>query len=149
MEGELTSGLPQAVAIGLLPKKTLTNYIPFPTNTNQFDSLTSDAEWVGVYIYNVEEKNKHYFTYLHDPQLSETEFKQANRKIIHDLFLLLQKRGMVFDELADIFHNRSNHHHRIDQGRYLVLISLLRQMYEVAGCCRNIMSHYTANENPY
>jgi len=79
----------------------------------------------GVYVYEVETKKSDYFTYLHDSKLSVEKFNEANRIVVHDLFTLLQ-HGVIFSQLADIFHNLEHVDDRKDKGRYIVLVNLLR-----------------------
>lgn len=77
-----------------------------------------------AYIYIINPKQCNYFTYLHDPILSDNNFNKANRDAVHDLFVLLQ-HGVVFSQLADIFHNSERTKVRADKGRYIVLVNLL------------------------
>jgi len=91
----------------------------------QFANMINNQLAHAAYIYEINPKQCDYFTYLHDALVSDEVFKKANRDIVHDLFLLLQK-GMVFTQLADVFHNNENgHENRRDKGRYIVLINLL------------------------
>lgn len=83
-----------------------------------------------VYLYQVDNKKCDYFTYLHDPSLSDAAFKAGNDKAVYDLFTLLCK-GVVFPQLADIFHNTEHVNEREDKGRYMVLVNLLRDIGEL------------------
>ncbi len=78
-----------------------------------------------AYVYDVKKADVGYFTYLHDPKLTNQEFKQANRVIVHDLFKLLQQ-GQVFNQLADLFHDSERKSKRPDSGRYIVLAQMLK-----------------------
>jgi hypothetical protein len=91
----------------------------------QFAEMIDDQLEHNVYVYEVNPKQCDYFTYLHDPRINDEIFKKANHDVVHDLYHLLQK-GMVFPQLADIFHNNElNHDNRYDKGRYIVLLNLL------------------------
>ncbi|MDX1901632.1 MAG: hypothetical protein SFW66_06465 [Gammaproteobacteria bacterium] len=91
-----------------------------------FKNLVDNSRSHTAYIYRVNTTQQNYFTYLHDPQLSNDQYTTANKMIVHDLFLLLQ-HGLVFNQLADLYHNLDHVADRDDKGRYLVLASLLRR----------------------
>lgn len=105
-----------------LPLKAYEEYIAFTKMIKQ------GGEGV-IYVYDVNPEAGNYFTYLHDPDISENEFEKANRHAVNDLFILLQ-RGIVFHQLADIFHNLEHVKSRKDAGRYMVLVNILRDFGE-------------------
>lgn len=84
-----------------------------------------DCHYVYVYHYKIPPTSFDYSTYLHDSRLSEEQFNVANEIVVHDLYTLF-KRGVVFPQLGDIFHNLENKKDkRDDKGRYRVLANLL------------------------
>ncbi|MDX1902313.1 MAG: hypothetical protein SFW66_10010 [Gammaproteobacteria bacterium] len=85
-----------------------------------------------AYVYRVNSNQRNYFTYLHDIALTDKQFHEANRKAVHDLFVLLSK-GLVFNQLADLYHNLDAKRYRPDRGRYIVLADLLRRMESGSG----------------
>lgn len=103
----------------LQPHLTPGEFIDFKKMVNNFDIYTA-------YVYKIDPTNCDYFTYLHDIRLSHTAFEAANEKSVHDLFTLLAQ-GVVFPQLADIFHNSEHVNDRNDKGRYMVLVNLLRE----------------------
>ncbi|MBV9576033.1 MAG: hypothetical protein JO149_05375 [Gammaproteobacteria bacterium] len=80
-----------------------------------------------AYIYKVASDHTDYFTYLHDSVLSHETFCAANRVTINDLLRLLAN-GIVYHQLADIFHNANINERRLDRGRYFVLTNLLTRL---------------------
>lgn len=122
----LTSIIPTPIMIGKIGK--ILDYVKSKANEKdyeQFAEMVNDHAEHSVYVYEINPKQCDYFTYLHDARITDEVFRKASRDIVHDLFILLQK-GMVFPQLADIFHNKENgHKSRYDQGRYIVLINLL------------------------
>ena len=92
-----------------------------------FTALITDTSDLSIYYYKVRREDEGYFTYLHDPSLTDVEFEEACRYAIHDLAKLLKEDNLVFHQLADIFHNRTNCTDRTDQGRYLILPALVRR----------------------
>jgi|GEM_PF-6144707 len=90
-----------------------------------FTTLVGCADdQVTAYSYLLDSKNK-YRIYLHDPELSTEEFNRLSNLVLDDLVSLLG-RGLVFDQLADIFHNtEQRQHEREDVGRYRTLVNLL------------------------
>lgn len=87
----------------------------------QLKSLIGDATNLEVYVYKAPSS---YFTYLHDAQQTWNQFSLAVKKNVHDLFMLLRE-GIVFPQLADIFHTHSDEEQRDDKGRYQALVQLL------------------------
>lgn len=75
-----------------------------------------------AYVY---EANEDYFTYLNDTQLTDDQIAAASRKTINDLMRLLEE-GFVYDRLIDLFHNKEGKEPRMDDGRYYLLVNLLR-----------------------
>lgn len=66
------------------------------------------------------EAPKGYFTYLYEVKDSD-DFREACLAGISDLCSLLDKKGIFFNSLADIFHNNSAEKPRADGGRYRIL----------------------------
>ncbi|MDP1574983.1 MAG: hypothetical protein Q8L78_08675 [Coxiellaceae bacterium] len=93
------------------------------------NDLMSHSPQPFVYIYS---SSPDYFIYLSDPNLSADVFQKASRAAIYDLGKLLN-RGMVYHQLADIFHNSTSGTQREDLGRYLTLAGLLRQFFINSG----------------
>jgi hypothetical protein len=85
-----------------------------------------------IYVYEVDPKQCDYLTYLQNPRLSLAQYQWANRAAINDLFSLFG-RGVVFNQLADIFHNLESAVVRSDGGRYHVLINLFWGMFFGSG----------------
>lgn len=132
---QLASKLPEPMGVQQHDLKDILALIPervTPQDLEQFKKMTESDTPVSVYCYEVTSENTGYFTYLHDPSLSEREFNQACRNAIYDLCVLLKENGLVFHQLADIFHNTTSHKARTDNGRYLVLTPLIRRFYEVS-----------------
>ncbi len=79
-----------------------------------------------VYVYYLKKEHKNYFTYLHDPLISNKDFGITNQIIVLDLCTLFSN-GFVYSQLADIFHNREiSVRYNSDNGRYRVLSDLLQ-----------------------
>lgn len=97
-----------------------------------FENLVGEFENgdnLDAYVYEAKDD---YFTYLHET-MSYKEYFHANEVIVHDLCVLL-KNGLVYDRLADIFHNTENSHdNREDRGRYQILVDLLRPDFFLGG----------------
>ena len=91
----------------------------------KFTEMTGTFPSRSAYLYKVDPRECDYFTYLHDPILSDEAYRKANRAAVHDLYALLA-RGVVFTQLGDIFHNSEHIKDRDDRGRYIVLVNLLR-----------------------
>lgn len=83
--------------------------------------MISDKTDLEVYVYKA---SPDYFTYLHDKQQSLSQFTSSVKKNVHDLFILLRE-GIVFSQLADIFHTHLDQKNRDDKGRYQALVQLL------------------------
>lgn len=83
-----------------------------------------------VYIYQVPPNASDYFTYLHDPGVPNELFFKIIEQVTHDLIVLLQK-GLVFPQLADIFHNKD--FGRSDGGRFIILANLLKDLSAGSG----------------
>jgi hypothetical protein len=96
-----------------------------PEALQQFSDRIGNNDSRTAYIYKVNPKECDYFTYLHDVVLSDAEYEKANRVAVHDLYTLLG-HGVVFPQLADLFHNSEHVDDREDKGRYLVMVNLLR-----------------------
>lgn len=90
-----------------------------------FKKMTGTFPARSAYVYKVDPRQCDYFTYLHDPALSDAAYSKANRAAVHDLYSLLL-RGVVFTQLGDIFHNSEHVEDRDDRGRYIVLVNLVR-----------------------
>lgn len=103
-----------------------------PDEIAKFKKMVGDEAIRSAYIYKVD-KHCDYFTYLYDVRLSDEAFERANDRVVNDLFLLLGK-GIVFHQLADIFHNLEHQDYREDKGRYIVLANLL--VYDEQGTGR-------------
>lgn len=87
----------------------------------QFVDLIGDTRDLEVYVYKAPVS---YFTYLHDEHQSFRDFTASVKRNVHDLFVLLRE-GIVFSQLADIFHTHSDEDGRLDKGRYQALVQLL------------------------
>lgn len=87
----------------------------------QFLDLIGDTKDLEVYVYKAPVS---YFTYLHDEHQSFRDFTASVKRNVHDLFVLLRE-GIVFSQLADIFHTHSDEEERVDKGRYQALVQLL------------------------
>lgn len=94
----------------------------------QFSLMVGTKESYGAYLYQVDKNHHDYFTYLHDSTLTDKEFSEANRISIYNLCILLSL-GIVYPQLADLFHNKEpSHHKRQDKGRYIVLTDLINDV---------------------
>lgn len=112
--------------------KTLVSQHKLDENTKQsfLNSIRAKKDAYKVYIY---EADKHYFTYLHNPKLSTKEFFSSAKVALNNLIVLLQQ-GIVYDRIADLFHNQeSGAAERVDAGRYLALVNLMRNMRRSGG----------------
>lgn len=107
----------------------LNQYVKDPKENENLKKMIGNRKYYGIYLYEIDPKKGDYFTYLHDPTISSMHFQNINRIIIHDLFTLLQN-GVIFSQLADLFHNLEHVGDRQDKGRYLVLVNLLRNFYK-------------------
>lgn len=112
--------------VGITP---LTGFYDWLSTRAKPEEFQTFKEMVGnnnnrmAYVYKVT-PDCHYFTYLHDPSLSDEEFESANEIAINDLCNLLGK-GLVFHQLADLFHNKEHNTFRVDKGQYKVLTNIL------------------------
>lgn len=80
---------------------------------------------VNAYVYEFCDRS--YFCYLHHRSLDKIQFAQAREAMLHDLFLLA-RHGIVYTALADLFHNLEQMEERDDQGYYLPLVDLFRNL---------------------
>ncbi|ARB93173.1 SidJ family T4SS effector polyglutamylation protein [Legionella longbeachae] len=87
----------------------------------QFLDLIGETADLEVYVYKAPAT---YFTYLHDEHQSFRDFTASVKRNVNDLFVLLRE-GIVFSQLADIFHTHSEEEGRLDKGRYQALVQLL------------------------
>lgn len=70
-----------------------------------------------------------YFIYLHDPlkEPSSSKYTMARQRLICDLFTLA-KNGLIFSQMADIFHrSEASRVTRDDAGRYMAMNFLVRE----------------------
>ncbi|RZI43793.1 hypothetical protein EGT07_08490 [Herbaspirillum sp. HC18] len=81
-----------------------------------------------AYVYQCAADN---FTYLHQAESPEA-FGEAAWKGLHDVFVLSDKGGVIFHQLADIFHCRVGDRAGRDGGRYQALSSFF---YDSNGSC--------------
>lgn len=127
-EEKLAGYVPESEYVG-----NIKNILPWLKNKTTPESLANFEKMVGfrerhtVYIYRVDAQHRDYFTYLHSPNISDQEFIIALRKIISDL-CNLTANGIIYTQLADIFHNSEETEKRSDSGRYIVLTNLLSLM---------------------
>lgn len=125
-ELKLQSSLPEPLSITQV-SRVLTWLAPHvsPEAYQKFSAMTGGSDNRVAYIYKVNPEHCNYFTYLHDANLSEEEFQRANAMAVHDLYTMFA-HGIIFPQLADLFHNSEHVDDRDDKGRYLVLVNLLR-----------------------
>ncbi len=110
-------------------KKWISSNITNQKQKKDLYEMIGDKNRYAAYEYHVDNSKNNYFTYLHDISISNDEFHRVNRIVIHDLFTLF-KHGVIFSQLADIFHNLEHVTDRADKGRYIVLVNLLRNFYK-------------------
>lgn len=118
----LQSDLPKPLGVYPVKRTEILQQCCQSPHYEQFIELISDSEELEVYVYNAPLS---YFTYLHDEQQTISELASSVKKNMHDLFVLL-KEGIVFTQLADIFHTQVNKELREDKGRYYALVQLLK-----------------------
>ncbi|KTD06092.1 substrate of the Dot/Icm secretion system [Legionella gratiana] len=118
----LQSELPQPLGLYSIKRTEILENCNHNPDYEQFIELISDMTELDVYVYKAPLA---YFTYLHDEQQTFSELASSLQKNIHDLFVLL-KEGIVFPQLADIFHTGSDKDCREDMGRYYTLVQLLK-----------------------
>lgn len=132
---DLSSKLPKPISISCkLSRDEILEFIRNSGHTDEisvFRKMINDNENPHIYYYEVEKEDSGYFIYLHDPSLTKEDFAIGCRRSIHDLAKLLKEDGLVFSQLADIFHNTSSSRQRTDSGRYLVLAPLIRRSNDV------------------
>lgn len=87
----------------------------------RFQALIDDSKDLEVYVYKAPLS---YFTYLHDEHQNLEQLTTSVKTNVHDLFVLLRE-GIVFPQLADIFHTHFDEDEREDKGRYQALVQLL------------------------
>lgn len=133
IEFKLLGGFADAMGLIKLTRRALRKMIKLEHaefTKSDFYSLTSfvSKDNYIVYVYKVSHMMPGYHTYLHDPQISQPDFSQSNKITVTNLSKLLS-HGVIFDRLADIFHNvvdnLSANTNRPDLGRYIVLANLL------------------------
>lgn len=74
-----------------------------------------------------------YFTYLHEASLTDEEFFNSAATAF-DTYIILLNQGIVFSQLADIFHNQeTGASARGDGGRYFTLVNLMRESMSGSG----------------
>lgn len=97
-------------------------------NVDAFTKMIGKKEQYYAYVYQVDKQHRDYFVYLNDPSLSDEDFRIASHNAIKNLLLLLAQ-GLIFNQLADIFHNtETGSQRRPDLGRFIVLSNLLSPM---------------------
>ncbi|WP_115712177.1 SidJ family T4SS effector polyglutamylation protein [Legionella sainthelensi] len=118
----LQSELPQPLGLYSMKRTEILEKCNLASNYEQFIELIGDMTELNVYVYKAPLA---YFTYLHDEQQTFSELTSSVQKNIHDLFVLLEE-GIVFPQLADIFHTGNDKDCREDKGRYYALVQLLK-----------------------
>jgi|GEM_PF-2764354 len=123
----LLSDLPQPVGI-----MAFTDLVEWLNNEPACDPASRDTFLNMIYengsnayttfVYDMNGQQKTWLRYLHSPVIAASSFREANYRVVHDLCVLLQK-GVVYAEMADIFHNHDGN--RPDGGRYRVFINIL------------------------
>jgi hypothetical protein len=117
----LESDIPHPLGQYSAGKAALLSLCKDQPNYDTLLELIDDSDNLEVYVY---EAPLSYFTYLHDEHQSIEELALAVKRNTHDLFILLRE-GIVFPQLADIFHTRVDSGSRQDRGRYYALVQLL------------------------
>ena len=82
-----------------------------------------------------------YFLYRNDPAIAETDFRAASFKTLKTLFNLA-KHNLIHFSLIDLFHNLSGQD-RLDQGRYLWMVDIIRSELKGSGAGR-LHNHHGA-----
>jgi hypothetical protein len=118
----LKSKLPTPLAQYSVPLNVVLNCIDDSVDSATFRALIIEDKTIEIYAYKASED---YFTYLHEKDQTLEELNQAVKTNVHDLFMLLRD-GIVFPQLADLFHTQYNKEARSDKGRYQTLVQLLR-----------------------
>lgn len=134
----LKSYIPTPLKLLQLSHQSLMIWLSKQTNLDTQSLINSigHAPYHGVLCYQVDSQYADYFTYLHDPALPFSQFVMANRRAVHDLCRLMGE-GILFHQLADLFHNsEKNHEARSEGGRYTVLIDLILNQLNYKGSGR-------------
>jgi hypothetical protein len=118
---DLESELPTPLGQHSISRAALQKFRNSP-GFDKLQALIADKRNLEVYVYRAPSS---YFTYLHNSAQTLEQFSAAVKKNTHDLFVLLRE-GIVFPQLADMFHTHSHENERTDQGRYQALVNLLR-----------------------
>lgn len=125
-ELHLDCHFPQAKGIFRITHNVIEWLKPYLTQPSleAFQDMVGTHPSYTAYVYQVDHNHTDYFTYLHNPKLSDQEFATACRSAITNLCKLLGQ-GLVYAQLGDIFHNKEHKDEREDKGRYIVLANLL------------------------
>lgn len=118
---DLQSNLPQPLSQYTVKRSEILELCNRSPNYESFLSLIENAPQLAVYVYKAPLS---YFTYLHDEHQNLQELSTSVLTNVHDLFTLLRE-GIVFPQLADIFHTHADKEQREDKGRYQALVQLL------------------------
>ena len=118
---DVHSELPEPLGQYSVKKSEILELCSGARDYEQLVALIADTKDLEVYVYKAPPT---YFTYLHDEHQSFKQFTSSVKKNVHDLFALLRE-GIVFPQLADIFHTHSSAEERDDKGRYQALVQLL------------------------
>lgn len=118
---DLQSHLPTPLGQYSVKRTAILDKCNTSSNYRQFLGLIADTEDLEVYVYKAPAS---YFTYLHNEHQSLSDFTASVKINVHDLFVLF-KEGIIFPQLADIFHTHSGEDEREDKGRYQALVQLL------------------------
>lgn len=118
---DLQSELPQPLGQYSVKKSEILEISRLSPNSERFRDLIDDAKDLEVYVYKAPLS---YFTYLHDEHQNLEQLTTSVKTNVHDLFVLLRE-GIVFPQLADIFHTHIGEDEREDKGRYQSLVQLL------------------------
>lgn len=103
---DLRSEIPTAV--GVFTVNSIKEYLQEHLTEKNTDNFLSAIDWDGTddssdaYVYKA--INENYFIYLRDSKVSFDDFLRSALICMHD-FLILLKQGLVYDRLADMFHD--------------------------------------------
>ncbi|OGT31459.1 MAG: hypothetical protein A3E87_03790 [Gammaproteobacteria bacterium RIFCSPHIGHO2_12_FULL_35_23] len=138
----LKSTLPTAKYAGYVEGNLLTYFnvgeaLATLPGYSEFITLVGDLNRPDLAIYCYE-ADASYFKYLHEhsdenPLQEWQQFCMASENACYDLYTLFLRLGIIYNRLADIFHNTEHQHDRDDKGRYQVLTSLMRVVRNIKG----------------
>ncbi|CZH24708.1 T4SS meta-effector polyglutamylase SidJ [Legionella pneumophila serogroup 1] len=118
---DVHSKLPQPLGQYSVKKSEILEISRGSLDFERFKTLIDDSKDLEVYVYKAPQS---YFTYLHDKNQDLEDLTASVKTNVHDLFVLLRE-GIVFPQLADIFHTHFGEDEREDKGRYQALVQLL------------------------